>query len=39
MEVNQATVIVGGLLAMFIVYLAMQGRLTAYYGLLTGSTG
>lgn len=36
-QLSQSTILVGALLAAFIVYLAMNGRLNAYWALLTGS--
>lgn len=34
---SQSTILVGALLAAFIVWLAMQGRLSAYWAILSGS--
>ena len=36
---NQSGWIVGALLAAFIVFLAIEGRLSAYWALLTGGAG
>jgi hypothetical protein len=36
---NQSGWIVGALLAAFIVFLAIEGRLAAYWALLTGGAG
>lgn len=37
MQLSQSTILVGALLAAFVVWLAMNGRLNAYWSLLTGS--
>lgn len=37
MQASQSTILVGALLAAFIVWLAMNGRLNAYWALLTGA--
>jgi hypothetical protein len=38
-DANQSTIWLGALLAMFILYLAMNNRLAVYWSLLTGGTG
>lgn len=38
-DAKQSTIWLGALLAMFILYLAMNNRLLAYWSLLTGGTG